>query len=111
MDSFVILVLIYLIFGDLTRLWQFALPKHLLSMVLMGGNYAFMHYFWYNAINKIDLTIATALIIPAPVITAIFAVLFLSETFYPFHLVGIIGTFVGLYGLLISQRKKRKEDK
>jgi drug/metabolite transporter (DMT)-like permease len=105
--SLLILIIIYIFFGDLSQLSQFLSPPHLFFMFLMGLNYAFMHYFWYNTIKRIDLTIATSLIIPAPVITAIFAVFFLGENFYLYHLFGMIGTFIGIYGMLLVQKRKK----
>ena len=78
-------------------------------MILMGANYGFMHIFWYNSIKRIDLTLATSLIIPAPVLTAIFAVIFLGESFDTYHLIGMAGTFIGIYGLLLAQKKKQEK--
>lgn len=104
--SGVMLCVVYVIVTGGSSAWQIADVKYLLFMILMGGNYAAMHYCWYKALQRIDMSMATGIGIPSPVVTALLAVLILGATIQWYHVIGMIATFVGLFGLLKPGKDK-----
>ncbi|MFX0103658.1 MAG: DMT family transporter [Candidatus Hodarchaeota archaeon] len=108
--SSIILGTFYVIVDGGRTAWQITSPVYFIFMFLMGINYTMQHYFMYKGFKHLDLSIFTAIIIPSPIVTAIFATLFLNDSFEPYHLIGMIGAFIGLYGLLYSKLKAKKKD-
>lgn len=75
---------------------------------LMGFTYFLMHWSWYNSIKSITISYASALVTPSPIITVIFAWALLGEKFYNYHLVGMIISFLCLYGLIWHNYKSNQ---
>ena len=96
-------------------LLSFINPSFLLFSFLMGFTYFFMHFSWYSSITSIDLSYASALVTPSPAITTFFVFLLKMEEFHYYQLIGMIWAFVGLYALILinkkSPEKKEKEKK
>jgi drug/metabolite transporter (DMT)-like permease len=95
-------------FASLSYLFS---PRHLLFMMTMGGVFGAIHIGWYHSIKKIQLGVASALVIPSPIITAILAVLFVQDKILPYHIVGMVSSIIGLYGLIVLERKRAKQKK
>jgi drug/metabolite transporter (DMT)-like permease len=91
---------VYIIATGGSSAWQIGDGSHLVFMILMGTNYAAMHYCWYKALQRIDMNLATGIGIPSPIITALLAALLLASPIQWYHVIGMIATFVGLIGLL-----------
>jgi drug/metabolite transporter (DMT)-like permease len=104
--STIILGTTYLIITGSQFLWQIFQWEYFLSMFLMGVNYLILHYFWYRTITEIKLTVATAIIIPAPVITTISAYFITHEYLQYYHLIGMVGSISALYGLMWAENHK-----
>lgn len=99
-----ILVGVYGLVTGGSSAWQIVDINYLAFMLLMGCNYAAMHYCWYKSLQRIDMSLATGIGIPSPVVTALLAVLVLGTTVQWYHVVGMIATFAGLAGLLLAGR-------
>jgi drug/metabolite transporter (DMT)-like permease len=111
--SFLIINLI--VIGGNELLLSFINPSFLLFSFLMGFTYFFMHFSWYSSITSIDLSYASALVTPSPAITTLLVFLLKMEEFHYYQLIGMIWAFVGLYALILinkkSPEKKEKEKK
>lgn len=82
-------------------------PIHLFYMFLIGLNQMLMHWAWYRSITDLDLSLSSALVIPSPVLTTFFAIMITHETIYSYHIVGLVGSMVGLYLLLVVQPRNK----
>ena len=94
---------------DLSRVWEIIIsPPHLISALAMGVVYFFIHISWYKTITTIKISLASALIIPAPAITTLFAVFFLGDPLLYYQVLGMIIMFAGLYLLLYLKTHQSK---
>ena len=71
----------------------------------MGGTYLLMHISWYNSITLIDLSYASALVTPSPVITAFLSFIILNESVESYHFIGMVIMFIGLYLMIYFKAK------
>lgn len=76
--------------------------------ILMGFAYYLELIVWFHAIRHIDVSVASSVTVPAPVVTMIFAVLFLSETIHQYQLVAMGVVIAAMYGLLYANAKKAR---
>ena len=77
---------------------------------LMGIVYYLELVNWFYAVKHIDVSVASSITTPTPIITMIFALTFLNEAIEPYQLISLIIVFVSLYGLLwFGKVKKNKE--
>ncbi len=76
--------------------------------ILMGFVYYLELIVWFHAIKHIDVSVASSVTVPAPVVTMIFAVLFLSETVHQYQLVAMGVVIAAMYGLLYANAKKAR---
>ncbi len=87
--------------------WQWTSPAHVWSMFLMGAVYALLHFSWYKLITTVNLSIATAIMVPTPIVTMIAAFLTASDVLQWYHVVSLVMSFVGLYGILALQKRNQ----
>jgi drug/metabolite transporter (DMT)-like permease len=80
-------------------------PVFIFYGVLMGGTYFFMHFCWYKSISTINLSLASALVIPSPVITTVIAILIGQDVLHGYQIIGMIIMVGGLYALLFNKMK------
>lgn len=104
--SSVILVIVYFMIDGGASAWQLLDPSYTILMVLMGLNYMIQHYFLYKAMTYIDLSVVTAIMIPSPVLTTIFSAVIFGQVIQMHHVIGMVGAFTGLYGLLFFKIKR-----
>jgi drug/metabolite transporter (DMT)-like permease len=92
-----------------SRVAMLAAPGVLLPVLFTGGFVYFMGSFtWYGAISRLSLAWTTALVIPAvPVISLIFAVIFLGEHPGYHELAGITVAVVGILILVVAPDARR----
>ncbi|MBN2151224.1 MAG: DMT family transporter [Candidatus Lokiarchaeota archaeon] len=100
------LLVVYVVATGGSSAWQVTDGPHLVFMVLMGTNYAAMHYCWYKALQRIDMTIATGIGIPSPIVTALLATALLGSPIEWYHVVAMAASFAGLFGLLWQGRQE-----
>lgn len=91
--------------------WQWTSPAHVWSMFLMGAVYALLHFSWYKLITTTSLSIATAIMVPTPVVTMIVAFLTASDVLHWYHIVSLVTSFIGLYGIIMLQNRNQNKGK
>ena len=76
---------------------------------LMGIIYYLELINWFYAVKHVDVSVASSITTPAPVITMVFALFILKESIELYQIIGMIIVFVSLYGLLWSGRVKHNK--
>jgi drug/metabolite transporter (DMT)-like permease len=86
-----------------------AVPGVLLPVVFTGAFVYFMGSFtWYGAISRLSLAWTTALVIPAvPVISLVFAMIFLGERPSAHEIAGISFAVIGMLALVLGSDARR----
>jgi drug/metabolite transporter (DMT)-like permease len=86
-----------------------ATPGILTTVIFTGACVYFVGSFtWYGAISRLSLAWTTALVIPAvPVVSLLFAVIFLGERPGPFELAGILMAAIGILALVVGSDGQR----
>jgi drug/metabolite transporter (DMT)-like permease len=86
-----------------------AVPGVLVPVVFTGALVYFMGSFtWYGAISRLSLAWTTALVIPAvPVVSLIFAIIFLNERPDPQELAGLALAIIGMLALVFGSDARR----
>ena len=100
--SGVFLISTYFIFFPLENINILFDPLNQLFFIMMGLLYGFDVLFWYKCLNNIEVSKASVIVSPMPIITALFAFLILGESFTIFHL---IGTIIIIFSIMIIVRK------
>ncbi|MFX1590506.1 MAG: DMT family transporter [Promethearchaeota archaeon] len=101
----IILISTYFIFFPIQNIRLILDPISQFYFIIMGFAYGFDLFFWYKAISYINVSTATIIIAPSPIITALFATLFLGEKFTIFHL---LGTIIIIISILVIVKEKGK---
>ena len=70
----------------------------------MGTVYGLGLFFWYKTLSYLDVSNATIVLSPTPIVTAIFATLLLGAIFTIFHL---IGSVIVILSIIIIVKQKR----
>jgi drug/metabolite transporter (DMT)-like permease len=100
--SGVFLISTYFIFFPLENINILFDPLNQLFFIMMGLLYGFDVLFWYKCLNHIEVSKASVIVSPMPILTALFAFLILGESFTIFHL---IGTIIIIFSIMIIVRK------
>ncbi|TFG01657.1 MAG: DMT family transporter [Promethearchaeota archaeon] len=74
--------------------------------ILMGAVYSCGLFCWYKCLYYLNVSKASILVSPTPIVTAFFATLFLGEFFTFFH---FIGTIVIVFSIYMIMREKQSE--
>ncbi len=98
-----ILISTYFIFFPLSNINLLFDPINMFFFVTIGFFYAFDVLYWYRAIQKIDISKASIIVSPMPILVAFFAYLILGEIFTIYHL---IGTLIVIGSIIMIVRKK-----
>ena len=104
--SGLILISTYFIFFPIENINMLFEPINLFFFISMGILYGFDVLFWYKSLNKIDVSKATVLVSPMPLLTAVFAFLILGELLTIFHLIGAI---IIIFSIFIIVREKNTD--
>jgi len=104
--SGIILIITFVIFSPLD-FSVFYDPYNLFYFVLMGSVYGLGLFFWYKALSYLDVSNATIIFSPTPIVTAIFATFLLGELFTIFHLIGSIIVIFSIV-FIIKQKNNKK---
>ncbi|MFX0065131.1 MAG: DMT family transporter [Candidatus Hermodarchaeota archaeon] len=81
-------------------------PAFQLFGFLMGLVYYLELVNWFYAVKHVDVSVASTITTPTPVITMIFAFFILRETIELYQIIAMIIVFISLYGLIWSGREK-----
>ncbi|UCD00407.1 MAG: DMT family transporter [Promethearchaeota archaeon] len=73
---------------------------------LMGIVYYLELVNWFYAVKHVDVSVASAITTPTPVITMILAIFILKESIEFYQIIAMVIVFISLYGLLWSGRVK-----
>ena len=93
----------YFIFFPLSNIYLLFDPINMFFFIAIGFFYAFDVLYWYRAIQKIDVSKATIIVSPMPILVAFLAYLILGEIFTIYHL---IGTLIVICSIIMIVRKK-----
>ncbi|TFG00700.1 MAG: DMT family transporter [Promethearchaeota archaeon] len=99
----IILFFIFLILFPVELITMLSNPIVIFWGFLMGGTYGIGLYFWYNTLKYLDVAKANILVSPTPIVTTIFASIFLGEIFTIFHLIGMVIVIVSI--IIIMKEK------
>lgn len=88
--------------------WESAYLVFQFSAALMGVVYYAELIAWFYAVKYIDVSLAAAITTPAPVITLLFAVAFLSEPIHAYQIVAMGVVIASVYGVIYAGKKKTK---
>ena len=86
--SAIILFSTYLIFFPISNLELLLSPINAIYIIAMGTVYGSGLYCWYKTLTYLDVSKATIMFSLTPVITALFAVIFLNEFITMYYLIG-----------------------
>ncbi|MFX1452763.1 MAG: DMT family transporter [Promethearchaeota archaeon] len=97
-----ILISIYVLFFPKENLAIFSNPENYFWFILMGVVYGAGLFCWYKTLSNLEINKAAILTAPTPIVTAIFAAIFLGEIFTIYHL---IGTSIILFSIIMIVRE------
>ena len=103
MLSGVILIITFFIFSPVD-LSVFYNPYNQFFFIIMGTVYGLGLFCWYKTLSYLDVSNATIVLSPTPIVTAIFATFILGELFTPFHLIGSVLVIFSII-IIIKQKK------
>ncbi len=103
--SGIILFSTYFLFFPFENISLLFVPINQFYYISMGAVYGAGLYCWYKTLSYLDVSKATILFSPTPIITAIFATLFLGELFTIFHLIGLVIIIVSIV-IIVKQKKE-----
>ena len=103
MLSGVILIITYFTFSPVD-LSVFFNPYNQFFFILMGTVYGGGLFCWYKTLSYLDVSNATIVLSPTPIITAIFATFILGAIFTLFHLIGLI---LVIFSIIIIMKQKK----
>ncbi|SDN40065.1 EamA domain-containing membrane protein RarD [Desulfonauticus submarinus] len=78
---------------------------------IMGFIYYLELINWFYAVKHVDVSVASSITAPWPVITIILAILFLQETVKYYQIITMITTLISVYGLIVTGRLKNSKSK
>jgi drug/metabolite transporter (DMT)-like permease len=78
-----------------------------ISAFSMGFIYYLELISWFYAVKHIDVSLASSITTPTPLITMLLAVLFLQETIQSFQVTSLLLVIISLYGILYQAKKKQ----
>ncbi len=99
-----ILITTYLLFFPTENLNIFSDPLNYFWFFTMGIVYGSGLFCWYKTLIYLDISKASILVAPTPIITAIFAIIFLRENFTIYHL---IGTVIVMFSIVMIVREMK----
>ena len=103
MLSGLFLITTYFIFFPLDNISLLLDPINILFFIMIGVLYGFDVLFWYKSLENIEMSKASVIVSPMPILVAFFAFIILGESFTIFHL---IGTLIIIFSITMIVRKK-----
>ncbi len=96
------LITTYFIFFPLGNISLLLDPINILFFIMIGVLYGFDVLFWYKSLERIEMSKASVIVSPMPILVALFAFIILGESFTIFHL---IGTLIIIFSITMIVRK------
>jgi len=107
---FLYAVPIFLILSTLAGANQFEAlfqPLYFALLLFLGISWALGYILWIKAIKRINLSKATVIVAPYPVLSLIFAWIILSEVPSIYQITGLILVIIGIYTIGKTTSEKR----
>ena len=101
--SGIILITTYIIIFPVGNLSVFNDPVNIFFFIAMGVVYGSGLFCWYKTLSYLDVSKATIVIAPTPIITSLFAIFIFGRVFTIFHL---IGTFLIIISIVMIVKQK-----
>ena len=101
--SGIILIITYVIFFPISNLSLLLVPLNQVYYISMGIVYGTGLFCWYKTLSYLDVSKATMLFSPTPIITAIFAYFLLGKVFTIFHFIGTIIVIISIIIIVASK--------
>jgi len=81
-------------------------PVFQIFAAVMGFVYYLELINWFYAVKHVDVSVASSITTPWPVVTMILAILFLEETIKNYQVITMIVTLISVYGLILAGKIK-----
>ncbi len=101
--SGILLIVTYFLIFPVDKLSLFTNPANIFFFIAMGVVYGSGLFCWYKTLSYLDVSKATIIISPTPIVTSLFASFILGEVFTVFHL---IGTLLVITSIIMIVRQK-----
>lgn len=104
-------VVLFILYNFLFPISNFMIifdPVNLFYFVMMGAFYAFDIFFWYKALSYIEISKASIITSPFPILTSFLAFLILGERFTLYHLVAASIVILSII-VIVGQKPKPLE--
>ncbi|MCB9960358.1 MAG: DMT family transporter [Rhodospirillaceae bacterium] len=75
---------------------------------IMGLVYYLELIMWFYAMRHIDVSVASSIAVPSPVLTMVLAIVFLGDRVEPYQVAALAVVIASLYGLLLAGLRKRR---
>ena len=105
--SAIILLLVSSIFSPLDIVQIFN-PINAFYYISLGVVYSIGLFFWYSTLSNLKTSIATILVSPTPILTALLSVLILGDTLTIYHILGSIIVISSII-MIVRPSSKNKE--
>jgi drug/metabolite transporter (DMT)-like permease len=102
--SGMILITIYFIVFPIDKLNLFHNPVNIFFFIAMGVVYGSGLFCWYKTLSYLDVSKATIIVSPTPIVTSLFASFILGESFTVFHLIGVFLVIISII-MIVKQKK------
>ena len=81
-------------------------PIFQIYAAIMGFVYYLELINWFYAVRHVDVSVASSITTPWPIVTMVLAILFLQETINSYQVITMIVTLISVYGLLLAGKIK-----
>jgi len=98
------LIASYFLFFPFENIFLFFDPINQFYFIAMGLLYGFDVFFWYKSLECLEFSKAAVIVSPMPLLTALFATIFLGEIFTIFHFFGAMIIIISI--IIIVKLKK-----
>ena len=88
--------------GQLAAAWSE--PGFQRAAIILGGAYYLELLFWFHAMRHIDVSVASAVTVPAPAVTMLLSALFLGAGIETYQVAAMLLIAASLLGLLLAGR-------
>lgn len=78
------------------------------AALIMGVAYYIELIFWFQAIRNIDVSVASAIEVPAPAVTMLVVIVFTGTAIALYQVLAMVAIAIGMYGLLLTGRAARR---
>ena len=81
-------------------------PVFQMYAALMGLVYYLELINWFYAVKHVDVSVASSITTPWPIVTMVLAVIFLHESIKNYQVITMIVIFISVYGILLAGKRK-----